>query len=90
MQKKQGGVYFNKYYSVITTLDNTSRVQAKTFTNALNIVLPEPDKIVNLFEDLRDGRLLLKIVEYFTNEARAAQNDSDDLVRIYLGMHTPF
>ena len=43
-----------------------SRVQAKSFTKALNALLKEEDEIKNLFSDLKDGKKLIKVVRHFT------------------------
>ena len=43
-----------------------SRVQAKSFTKALNALLKEEDKINDLFSDLKDGKILIKVVRHFT------------------------
>ena len=57
-----------------------SRVQAKSFTKALNALLKEEDEIKNLFSDLKDGKKLIKVVRHFTGA---------DLVSLILYL-TPF
>ena len=49
-----------KYLGII------SRVQAKSFTKALNALLKEEDKINDLFSDLKNGKILIKVVRHFT------------------------
>ena len=46
--------------------DEAERIQARTFTKALNSAAIKDEPIGNLFEDLRDGKRLLKIVNFFT------------------------
>ena len=46
--------------------DEIEKIQARTFTKALNSAAVKDQPIDNLFEDLRDGKRLLKIVNFFT------------------------
>lgn len=46
--------------------DEIEKIQARTFTKALNAAAVKDQPIDNLFEDLRDGKRLLKIVNFFT------------------------
>ena len=43
------------------------RIQAKTFTKALNALKILTEPISNIFEDLKDGKRLLSIVGHFVD-----------------------
>ena len=46
--------------------DEIEKIQARTFTKALNSAALKEAPVEELFKDLRDGKRLLKIVNFFT------------------------
>lgn len=49
-----------------TEADEIEKIQARTFTKALNSAALKDEPVEELFKDLRDGKRLLKIVNFFT------------------------
>ena len=65
---------------VLKVADQRDAVQKKTFTKWMNFYLSKRDGLYvdDLFLDLRDGHLLLSLLEIFTNQIIVSLISSDD------------
>jgi hypothetical protein len=59
-------------YRIKSQSDEIKKIQARTFTKALNSAALTEQPIGNFFEDLRDGKRLLKIVNFYTLSERVS------------------
>ena len=66
---------------VLKIADRRDAVQKKTFTKWLNFHLAKRSGLVvdDLFTDLRDGHLLLTLLEIFTNQSMVRSRDETNV-----------